>query len=318
MRGLCMASAEPLENVPGIPDAREAGIPGLNIRNFWSVHVPAKTPRAICEWLEVLFNEIAVEPETLKFNKDTGADLLCGNSKMLRDLLESETRNGAQYVKIANIQPMEQSAQSCSCRPGGGGRTLAGVNRDRGSRDPRDTGAKLVSLRFLLFAEEDVAVIDDPVDRENIQGAQTAFAAPAIIHGRDARRFQRLQHGLCPLHLDRPSKMGKMHCEWAVGVSATVAEGLETQFGGGFAALCPSASGFVKHADGATNIKFALWSQSVDGGANVDTPADLAAKQFEPVASERAQFVNENEIAARAAAIEDTEICAAPGKRLGH
>ncbi len=106
LKGLCMASAEPLENVPGIPGAREAGIPDLNIRNFWSVHVPAKTPKAICGRLETVFNEIAVEPETLKFNKDTGADLLKGNSKMLRELLETETRNWAHYVKIANIQPM--------------------------------------------------------------------------------------------------------------------------------------------------------------------------------------------------------------------
>jgi tripartite-type tricarboxylate transporter receptor subunit TctC len=106
MRGLCMAAAEPLENVPGIPGAREAGIPDLNIRNFWSVHVPAKTPKPICERLETIFNEIAVEPETLKFNKDTGSDLLKGNSKMLRELLEAETRNWAQYVKLANIQPM--------------------------------------------------------------------------------------------------------------------------------------------------------------------------------------------------------------------
>lgn len=106
LRGLCMASAEPLENIPGIPGAREAGIPDLNIRNFWSVHVPAKTPEPICQKLEAIFNEIAVEPETLKFNKDTGCDLLKGDRKALRELLETETRNWANYVKIANIQPM--------------------------------------------------------------------------------------------------------------------------------------------------------------------------------------------------------------------
>ena len=106
MRGLCMASAEPLENIPGIPGAREAGIPDLNIRNFWSVHVPAKTPKPICEKLETWFNEIAVEPETLKFNKDTGCDLLKGNSKMLRELLETETKNWAEYVKLAKIEPV--------------------------------------------------------------------------------------------------------------------------------------------------------------------------------------------------------------------
>jgi tripartite-type tricarboxylate transporter receptor subunit TctC len=106
LKGLCMASAEPLKNVPGIPGAREAGIPDLDIRNFWSVHVPAKTPKPICDQLEKWFNEIAVAPKTLEFNARTGADELVGNSKMLRELLERETRNWAQYAKIANIKPI--------------------------------------------------------------------------------------------------------------------------------------------------------------------------------------------------------------------
>lgn len=106
LKGLCMASAEPLQNVPGVPGAREAGIPGLDIRNFWSVHVPAKTPKPICDRLETVFNEIAVEPETLKFNADTGADLLKGNSQMLRELLERETKNWAEYARIAKLEPI--------------------------------------------------------------------------------------------------------------------------------------------------------------------------------------------------------------------
>lgn len=106
LKGLCMASAEPLKNVPGVPGAREAGIPDLDIRNFWSVHVPAKTPKPVCEQLEKWFNEIALEPEVKAFNAKTGADELPGNSKMLRELLERETKNWAGYAKLANIKPI--------------------------------------------------------------------------------------------------------------------------------------------------------------------------------------------------------------------
>ncbi len=104
MKALCMASAEPLKNVPGVPGAREAGIDDLDIRNFWSVHVPAKTPRDICDRLETLFNEIAVAPDVLKFCADTGADAMPGNSKMLKELLERETKNWAEYAKIAKLE----------------------------------------------------------------------------------------------------------------------------------------------------------------------------------------------------------------------
>ena len=106
LKGLCMASAEALKNVPGIPGAREAGIPDLDIRNFWSVHVPAKTPKPICDQLEKWFNDIAVDPKSKDFNARTGADELIGNSKMLRELLERETKNWAEYARIAKIQPI--------------------------------------------------------------------------------------------------------------------------------------------------------------------------------------------------------------------
>ncbi len=106
MKALCMTSAEALKNVPGVPGAREAGIPGLDLRNFWSVHVPAKTPKPICDKLEIWFNEIAASPDVVKFNAATGADALIGNSKMLRELLERETRNWATYAKIAQLVPI--------------------------------------------------------------------------------------------------------------------------------------------------------------------------------------------------------------------
>lgn len=104
LRLLCMACAERLKSAPDIPGAREAGIEGLNIRNWWSVHVPAKTPKAVCDKLETLFNEIAVEPDTLKWLDLNGSDPMPGNSKMLRELLVQETKDWAGYAKLANLE----------------------------------------------------------------------------------------------------------------------------------------------------------------------------------------------------------------------
>ena len=106
MRALAMASAERLKSVPDIPGAREAGIPDLDIKNWWSVHVPAKTPKSVCEKLETWFNEIAVEADTLKFLFDNGSDPMPGNSKMLRELLVRETANWKDYARIAKIEPI--------------------------------------------------------------------------------------------------------------------------------------------------------------------------------------------------------------------
>ena len=106
LRPLCVSAAQRLKSIPDIPGAEEAGIPGLDLKNWWSVHVPAKTPRAICDTLESWFNAIAVEPDTLKFLKDNGSDPLPGTATSLRELLIRDTANWKEYARIAHINPI--------------------------------------------------------------------------------------------------------------------------------------------------------------------------------------------------------------------
>ncbi len=105
VRALSLACAEPLAAIPGVPGAREAGIPDCDVRSWWSVHVPAKTPRPICDKLELWFNEIAVAPETRKFSLENGADPLPGTSASLRQLLAKEIKDWEGYAKLAHIEP---------------------------------------------------------------------------------------------------------------------------------------------------------------------------------------------------------------------
>lgn len=104
IRLLGMACAERLKSAPDVPGSRELGLQGLDIRNWWSVHVPAKTPQAVCEKLESLFNEIAIDPDTLKWLAASGSDPMPGNSKMLRELLVKETRDWERYAKLAKLE----------------------------------------------------------------------------------------------------------------------------------------------------------------------------------------------------------------------
>ena len=106
LRALSMGSAQRLKSIPDIPGAAEAGIPGLDLKQWWSVAVPAKTPRAICDKLEKLFNEIAVEPDTLKFLLDNGSDPLPGDSSKLKELLVKETANWREYARLGKIEPI--------------------------------------------------------------------------------------------------------------------------------------------------------------------------------------------------------------------
>lgn len=105
VRALTITAAERLKSAPDIPGAREAGIPNLDVVTWWSVHVPAKTPKAICDKLEGWFNTIAVEPDVVKFNANVASDVMPGTSQSLKALLVRQTKDWAEWARIARIVP---------------------------------------------------------------------------------------------------------------------------------------------------------------------------------------------------------------------
>ena len=106
LRALATSSKERFKALPEIPGAAEAGIMNSNIIAWWSVHMPKGTPKPILDKLEVAFNKIAVDDETVKFLTNLGSDPFPGNSKMLKELLVSDLKAWGEYVKIAKIEPL--------------------------------------------------------------------------------------------------------------------------------------------------------------------------------------------------------------------
>ncbi|HEV2573960.1 MAG TPA: tripartite tricarboxylate transporter substrate binding protein [Beijerinckiaceae bacterium] len=104
VRPLALGAAERMKSLPDIPGAREAGIPNSNLIAWWSVHMPAKTPKPLLDKLEVWFNQIAIDPETVKFLGNIGTDPFPGDSKMLKELLLADTKAWGDYVKLAKIE----------------------------------------------------------------------------------------------------------------------------------------------------------------------------------------------------------------------
>jgi tripartite-type tricarboxylate transporter receptor subunit TctC len=105
IRPLAVTSAKRLTSAPDIPGAQEAGIPGMDVITWWSVHVPAKTPKPICDKLEAWFNTIAVEPDVVAFNAAVASDVLPGNSQSLKALLLKQTEAWREYARLARLEP---------------------------------------------------------------------------------------------------------------------------------------------------------------------------------------------------------------------
>ena len=94
------------QRLTSAPEIRARKEPFRNGRHhLWSVHVPAKTPRPICDKLEAWFNTIAVEPDVVAFNAAVASDVLPGNSQSLKALLLKQTKAWHEYARLARIVP---------------------------------------------------------------------------------------------------------------------------------------------------------------------------------------------------------------------
>jgi tripartite-type tricarboxylate transporter receptor subunit TctC len=105
VKALAVTSAQRIAALPKLPSAAEAGISNLDLISWWSVHVPAKTPRPVIDKLTAWFNQIAASDDTKKFLSNLGADPLLGSPKLVDDMLAKETVEWRDYVKIAKIEP---------------------------------------------------------------------------------------------------------------------------------------------------------------------------------------------------------------------
>jgi tripartite-type tricarboxylate transporter receptor subunit TctC len=104
LRALVTASADPIQALPFIPGAKQAGLT-MDLVGYWGIHVPVQTPQPIIDKLKAWFDPIVRSEDARKFLANVGYDPWIGDGKMVGDMLERETRNWAKYVKLANIEP---------------------------------------------------------------------------------------------------------------------------------------------------------------------------------------------------------------------
>jgi tripartite-type tricarboxylate transporter receptor subunit TctC len=105
LKALMTTSAQPFAALPGIPGAASCGVTNLDMISWWSVHVPAKTPKAAIDKLTTWFNQIAASDDAKKFLSNLGSDPLIGDAALVDKMIATETKEWAEYVKIAKIEP---------------------------------------------------------------------------------------------------------------------------------------------------------------------------------------------------------------------
>jgi tripartite-type tricarboxylate transporter receptor subunit TctC len=105
LKALMLTSAGPSMALPNIPSARQAGVNNIDMISWWSVHVPAGTPKPVVDKLGGWFNQIAASEDVKKFLSNLGSDPLIGNAALVDQMIAKETKEWEEYVKIAKIEP---------------------------------------------------------------------------------------------------------------------------------------------------------------------------------------------------------------------
>ena len=106
IRALAVTTKGRLQALPDIPGAGEVGISNMDLYSWWTVHTPKGTPKEILSQLEVIFNKIAVDPDTKTFLANVGCDPFPGDSKLANELIVSGVKQWGEYVKLAKIEPL--------------------------------------------------------------------------------------------------------------------------------------------------------------------------------------------------------------------
>lgn len=104
VRALAVASARREPLLPDVPSTAEAGFPQLEGGPWFGFFVPAKTPRAIVDWLHAEARKAFSAPEIRERFALQGLTLMLGTPEETAAFVATETRRWGDVIKAANIR----------------------------------------------------------------------------------------------------------------------------------------------------------------------------------------------------------------------
>lgn len=106
-RALAVAAKERSKHLPNIPSAPEAGLPDLQVSQFYGIFAPSKTPQPILTRLrEELKAAVGTEAVKAKLAQQ-GADAYAERPEDLLNFIKAEIRTHQHTIKAANIRPRQ-------------------------------------------------------------------------------------------------------------------------------------------------------------------------------------------------------------------
>lgn len=105
VRPLAVSGKARSKSLPNVPTFAEAGVPGLELSNWFGVFAPANTPRTIVDRLNKEINAIAKQSDVVERLERAGAEPASGTPEQFSKVIKDELDGWKAVIKRANIKP---------------------------------------------------------------------------------------------------------------------------------------------------------------------------------------------------------------------
>ncbi len=104
LRALAVAGASRLPALPELPTLLEAGVPGVELTQWYALFAPAKTPAQVVRQLNTALNAVLQDPEIVARMEADGARVQTSSPGELHDLLMAESEKWQGVVLHAGLR----------------------------------------------------------------------------------------------------------------------------------------------------------------------------------------------------------------------
>ena len=104
VRALAIAAPQRIPQLPDVPTAAEAGLPGYVESVWYGFAAPSGTPKDVVQRLNTTMNQVLEEPGIQQKLLDLGATPATGTLAQFTDFLRSERTRAERVVRAANIR----------------------------------------------------------------------------------------------------------------------------------------------------------------------------------------------------------------------
>jgi len=104
IKPLAVTSARRSSALPDVPSMTEAGMPGIDVVNYFALMAPAGTPAPIVTALNAAINKVVAMPDVLARFKNDAVEPAPGSPALLGHFIEADYRAWRNVVKTQNLK----------------------------------------------------------------------------------------------------------------------------------------------------------------------------------------------------------------------